>query len=439
MNYQEELSSFAEGFQLKQVDEAKLRRAKLILLDSITAIVEGNQTDHMIKLQDEMLKSKRQHEANRAFIYGTNKKSEPHLAAFVNGVAMVSQEMDEGNPVAKGHPSCHYLPSMLAFSEMSEVSGFSFLESFVVGYEIGARAGAAIQLKNNIHPHGNWGLIGSSFAIGKLQGFTKKEYEASFSMGSSLPNVSLWTPVIEGHRIRDVYIGLNNLHACLIPTLVRAGFSSSPTSIEEIYGDGILGEKLVPEKLVEGLGETFYLMNTYFKFYSFCRFCHSPIDGMRKLLQREELSAESIDTINVYTYSLAAKLSHQEVSNEYAGKFSIPYAISSTVLPNASHEQIVELAKKVFVFEDEELTKLLPHKRNSRVEVITKDKRKVVEHVEGATGDSSEQNLEERVLSKCKRTLQAIIGPTRTDELVTKVMNLENVEDMRSVLKLLVL
>lgn len=439
MVFQEKLGIFAESFQLDQVNNEVLQRSKVIILDSITAIVEGNQTRPLKNLQNQFFLSNQDRNIDLTSIYGTDKKIQSHLASFVNGVAMVCDEKDEGNPIAKGHPSCHFLPAILAYSETHEVSGDNFLKSFIVGYETGARAGASIQLKSNIHPHGNWGLIGSGFAMGKLQNFTAQQYQTGFSICSSLPNLSLWTPVIEGHRIRDVYIGLNNLHAQLIPTLVRAGFSSSPSSFEEIYGEGILGEKLVPEKLVEGLGTVFYLMNTYFKFYSFCRFCHSPIDGMLKVLEKEKLSPESIDRINVYTYSLAAKLSNQEVNNDYAGKFSIPYAVASTLLASGSHEQINELAKKVFVYEDENLTKLLPHKRNSRVEVITRDQRKLEMVVEGAKGDSTEENLEEQVISKCKQTLQAIIGPSQTDELIEQLMNLESVEDMRSILKLIVL
>ncbi|WP_017754688.1 MmgE/PrpD family protein [Calidifontibacillus oryziterrae] len=437
MGYQYELTRFSINFKLSQVNPNVLRRAKIIILDSLTAIIAGNQTDQLSRLHNEIMKTSSYLSEQVSSVYGTNIKLSSYVAAMINGIAMVTEEMDEGNPIAKGHPACHFIPSLLTYSEQNKVSGYRFLESFIVGYEIGVRAGASINLKENIHPHGNWGLIGSGFAIGKLHNFTEIEYKRGLSLCGSLPNITLWKSVIEGHRIRDVFIGLNNMYSCIVPSLVRAGFSGSPSSIEEIYGNGILGEKFSQEKIVEGLGKTFSLMNTYFKFYPFCRFCHSPIDGILKVLRNEKFSPQSIEKINVYTYSLAAKLSNQEVNNEYAGKFSIPYAISSMFFNESKHEEILGFAKKVFVFEDDELTKLLPYKRNSRLEVMTKDNKKLIVEVEGARGDAHEEDLEEKVIQKCSRLLETVIGPSKTAVFINQIMDLESVQDMRPVIQLL--
>jgi 2-methylcitrate dehydratase PrpD len=436
MDYQDQLSLFSINFKLNNLQQEVLNRAKLIFLDSLTAIIEGNQSPHIVKLQKNISYNSNDNSQRNTGIYGTQLKNNPYLASLVNGIAMVSEEKDEGNPIAKGHPSCHFLPSLLAYAEGNNVSGSKLLESFIVGYEIGVRTGSAINLRNEIHPHGNWGLIGSGYAIGKILDFSNEEYKRIFSLGSSLPNVSLWHSVLEGHRIRDVYIGLNNLHTLFLPSLVKAGFTSSPTSIEEIYGKGLLGNKFIPEKMTEELGTNFYLMKTYFKFYPYCRFCHSPIDGILEVVEKEKLTSDMIEKINVYTYSLAARLSEQHVNNDFAGKFSIPFAIAGMISNQSSPDEISQLAEKVFVYEDQELTKLLPYERNTRIEVQTKSNNAYTVYVKGATGDSNEENLEEKVKLKCRITLESILGPSQAESLVEQIMNLESIDNLQQMFEL---
>jgi 2-methylcitrate dehydratase PrpD len=221
-----------------------------------------------------------------------------------------------------------------------------------------------------------------------------------------------------------------------LPFLVRAGFSGSPTSVEEIYGNGLLGNHFDADKLTEELGTDFYLMETYFKFYSFCRFCHSPIDAILEMLKEKTLSPKMVERIDVYTYSLAAKLSHQHVENDFAGKFSIPYAIASMFFTGENSEEILPFAKKVFVYEDPDYTNLLPYQRKARVEVITTDNENATVTVTGAKGDANEENLEENVIEKCKRTLQPILGEAKATQLVELVMNLEEIDNMKTLMEL---
>lgn len=436
MDFKQALSDFAKGFQLKDTPEDVIARSKLILLDSLTAIISGNQLDHLKELQDETaLKNEDVTPGTR--IYGTRHKAPAHLAAMINGIAMVSEEMDEGNPLAKGHPSCHFLPALLAIAEEKKVSGSTFLESFIVGYEVGARAGSAINLRGEIHPHGNWGMIGSSFAVGKLSGYTKEQYIAGVDLSTSFSAVSLWQPVLEGHRIRDIHIGMNNLHATLVPSFTRSGFTSSPSTIESLYDGGILGTAFDRAKMTEKIGREYYLKKTYFKFYAFCRFCHSPIDATEALIEENDLQADAIERIDVHTYSLAAKLSGQEVANEYAGKFSIPVAVASSFYKEGSEEEVAALAKQVFVYEDPELTKLLPNERNTRLEVTLKNGKTLSSFASGATGDATDENLEQNVIEKCRQHLAGAIGRDAADRLIDQILHIESSEDTRFIAEII--
>ncbi|MBD7936377.1 MmgE/PrpD family protein [Cytobacillus sp. Sa5YUA1] len=436
MEYQQVLSEYATNFQLHDASEEVKRRAKLIILDSITAIIHGNQSSHMLKLQEDIS----QNEANKGYatIVGRQASINLQMAAFINGIAMVSEEMDEGNPIAKGHPSCHFFPTLLAYAETSHCNGRDFLKSFILGYEIAARAGAAITLRDDIHPHGNWGVIGAIFALGKMKNYHAHDYERGFYLSSSLPNVSLWQPVLEGHRLRDVYVGLNNMHSFLIDHLITAGFSSSPNAMKQIYGGGILGKRFQSEKIIEKLGDEYYLLKTYFKFYDFCRFCHSPMDGVNKLLKMETIVPEDVERVDIFTYSMAAMLNNQNVKNAYAGKFSIPYAVASLFYPKRNqNEERLNFAEKVFVHEDVNMTQLLPDQRNSRVVLKMVDQRQFNMAVSGASGDAYEEGLEERVIEKSERTLAKVLSCQRAKKLIEEILSIEDSDDIATITELM--
>lgn len=437
MGFEQQLSSFAHNFSLEKVDQKVVDRAKLIILDSIASIVEGNLMQEPNNLAQRFSKLQ---SSSVSTVLGTQFQSESHLAALVNALGMVSQELDEGNQLAKGHPACHFIPALLAVSEKDQKNGRQFLESFVVGYELGARVGASITLKENIHPHGNWGLIGASFALGKIEGFAYEEYVQALAVSGSLPYISLWQPVLEGHRMRDLFIGLTNLNAVLLPNIVLSGYSGRIESIEEIYTQH-LGTHFDSQRLVDEIGVKYYLMHSYFKFYPFCRFCHAPIDAVYRFKEMEDVTSEMIQEINVYTYASASKLNFQNVRNQFAGKFSIPYTMATTMVQLEHNiinvnERVKELANKINVFEDPEITKLLPKERKTRVEILlTYGKTLTLEVTQGLNAEpsSNENELRQKVIQKADKMLRAVLGNEKSKTLIDTILELENVEDMREV------
>ncbi|MFM8992105.1 MAG: MmgE/PrpD family protein, partial [Alphaproteobacteria bacterium] len=68
-------------------------------------------------------------------------------AAFLNGVAGTALELDEGNRFARGHPCIHVLPAAIVAAERAGASGRDFLLALCLGYELGARIGAAASLR----------------------------------------------------------------------------------------------------------------------------------------------------------------------------------------------------------------------------------------------------------------------------------------------------
>ena len=146
-DYLDQIADFAACFAIDDIPDHVVHRAKLVLADSIGAIVGGAAEPEIQSLAREICKS-----GGPASILGTRFNADPAKAAFVNGSAGTFLEMDEGNQFCKGHPGMHAIPAILAtVDEMAAhgkpVTAQEFLAALVIGYEIGARVGIACNLR----------------------------------------------------------------------------------------------------------------------------------------------------------------------------------------------------------------------------------------------------------------------------------------------------
>src|SRR5699024_11387864 len=101
--------SFAKQFSINETDKLVIERAKLILLDSITAMALGNKYEKIIKLT----KSIDNENDGQVPLVGTNKLIEKRDAAFINGIDMVSNELNEGNQKENSHHAANFLLALL--------------------------------------------------------------------------------------------------------------------------------------------------------------------------------------------------------------------------------------------------------------------------------------------------------------------------------------
>ncbi|AOV07414.1 MmgE/PrpD family protein [Sporosarcina ureilytica] len=444
MNYLDKVASFAHSLSIFNITEEVRERVKLLILDTFTAIVVGNQHLEVSQLADSVTSFKSTGNNELGFILGTNMLTDYRTAAFINGIGMVSDELDEGNQIAKGHPACHYFSALLMLALQNKKSGSDFLTAFIVNYEISVRMGASVQLKRSIHPHGNWGVFANGFGVGKLLGWeNKNDYIQAAMLSTSFSMPTLWQSVLEGHQVRNIMIGLNNLHTTLLPDLVESGFSASAFTPEKIF-NGVLADSFDTTYITKNLGEEFYLLSSYFKFYPYCRFCHSPIDATLSLIKGRKI--DEIKGVYIETYSSAAKLKEQKVENEFAGKFSIPYAVAMELsnrrypLINGREKErkIQELMKKIFVFEKKLYTELLPNKRITTVKIEWENGETNSTTVQRAKGDIDEYKLTEKVILKSKEYLFPILGEDKVERFIETVLKLDRVEELTTVIKPLV-
>src|SRR5689334_4867750 len=115
---------------------------------------------------------------------GTDVRTTAGHAALMSAVAACSQELDEGNKYAAGHPAAHVVFAAVAAAQQASdagvrVTGERFLAAVAAGYEVAARFGRAVRRAPAWHPHGHWGTTGAACAAAMVLGATRSQVAAA--------------------------------------------------------------------------------------------------------------------------------------------------------------------------------------------------------------------------------------------------------------------
>ena len=441
----EKLAKFCAETTFSQLDFQVVERTKLIISDTIGAILGGIVEPEV----REFLKFRagQKSKDRKVKIIGLNKWAEQSDASLIHGIAGTTLEMDEGNQFAKGHPAIHVLPALVSVVQSrllpQNISGQEFLNAFAIGYDVGARIGLASQLNPHMHPHGTWGVIGAASAIGVLLKFGHREHMQLMNISSSLTTASSRKTMLQGGTVRNVYAGLSNQMAHLAIDLIQSGFTGEVDGIGSIFGN-VVSENLNDNLLLEKLGQRFEVMRNYFKLHACCRFNHAALDCLHDLMRdHQELSNfEQISFIDVESYNLAAELDDPRPQNMLAAKFSVPFALATTLVNKNSqvlsfagdalkNEKTMALSKKVSVKEISSMTEMLPEFRPAKVTIGMKSGKVFRHSVKTNKGDwqspYSADELENKFHSLANRSL----SQKKSKVLYDKLQNLERIADMR--------
>ncbi|KAA9161610.1 MmgE/PrpD family protein [Amycolatopsis acidicola] len=334
-------------------------------------------------------------------VVGGGTLTDPVTAAWLNGPATVCLELDEGNKYAKGHPAAHVFPAVLALAAELDVAGEELAAALLAGYEVAARFGEATSLRSGTHPHGNWGVAGAAAGCARLLGLDAERTAAAIDAGSGLPVAGHFDSALDGNPVRDTWLGAANASGIAAARLAVAGSARNTGTAARTLGE-LLGS-FDPEKLGEGLGSRFLISGNYFKRHSSCSYTHPVADLL--IDARAHVDVAEVTEIEVHTHALAAGLDRTTWHNQLSAMFSTPFVAAVALLhgevaprytelaPQEAPE-IADLAKRVRVIEDPELTKRLPANRAARITVRLADGRSHTAEAANPVGDTDFQPLD---------------------------------------------
>ena len=425
-------ANFIEKSPKIEIPNATLHSAKLIVADCLGAIIGG-----MAEPEIRMLAES---EGDNVFeILDEAKKVTDETISFLFGTAGTVLEMDEGHQFAKGHPGMHIFPALLAAARNREFSGEEFLRAFIIGYDVGARIGLASNLNPNMHPHGTWGGLGAAAGMAVMNKMNAREASEYLNIVSSLTLATSRKTMLEGATVRNSYTGVSNKMAHVGLMLLKAGFTGEQDGIKSIFGS-VVSNKFDDKSAVELLGKRFEVSRNYFKLHACCRYNHAALDALWKIIEQhsEVKDINQIEKIEVQSYNLAAELKDQNPRNVLACKFSVPFAIATTLANLDSgvlsftenmrtNKNIQNLCQKVTIVEDTNMTGKLPNLRPADVYIQMANGSTFKAQVTTNRGDWQDPYSEEELKQKFISLTTRLWSQKKALNVYSKSMKLEKI------------
>ena len=444
MDYLSRLASCANDIKLASLPSSTVAAAKLVLLDTIGAMVAGSAQPENLRLA---ALAARRSPHGLSTLLGHGLKSDSLLATFANAAAGVALEMDEGNRLGGGHPAIHVIPAALAVAEELDVGGARLLEAVIAGYEVGSRIGGATVVRPNVHSHGTWGTISTAVAVARLHGLRSEEIRHVINLSASMTPANTWTPALEGATVRNAYPGRSGLEGILAVDLHQAGFSALDDAPSDVYGT-ILAERFDPEEAVAGLGESYRIEQNYFKFHACCRMNHPALDALMALRAEHRFVGDDVAAVRITSIPFGLRMLETAPRTMLGAKFSIPYAVAAALVLGRTDtpafeeclledQRILAMAKRVEVAADDEMALKRADYPTAHVKVELRDGRVLSQTTGVVRGDAANPVSSEEVVAKFLSLAAERLGEPRAREVVETVGKTDALDTVRNLTVLL--
>lgn len=411
------LGEFAADIRLDDIPDDVVDRGRLLLLDTIGALVGGLRYPEVRRL------------AGRLGTGGGGEPGGPIPAApfgllVTLGSAATWLDTDSGGsfhpqghrlpPVPTAHPAPHSLPVLL-HAAAHGLDDRRLLEIFLVANEIGMRAGTATSLRPGLHPHGIHGPGAAAVAAGALRGLDAEQLTAAFTLGSSLPLAATLAAPMRGGTVRNLWTGLGAAYGASVVGLVAGGARAADGGFAALHDRAVCTD-LSSDQLLGGLGSRWELANSYLKPYACARWIHPALDALGEALLDGGIRAADVEAVEVDTFAFAASLDARAVDSDLHARFSLPYCLAALAVDGElladgflgdrlGRAELAEFAARVRVREEPSYSAALPRERPTRVTVRTRDGRTGQAEVRNARGNPADPLTAADVAEKLRRNV----------------------------------
>lgn len=264
----------------------------------------------------------------KAVLVGRQQKISQEAAALYNGFQAHLLDLDDVHGDVRGHPSAVILSALMS-AAAPETSGARFLAAYIIGVEIMARLGKAL---NPYHYGRGWhntatlGSIAAAGAICYLEDVETESFAQSMSVAATLAG---GLRLQSGTPVKPLHAGIAARNAVNAYSWVKSGIYAEK---EFLFGKGafldVYGEQADPTELFLNWGQQWkiYDPGLWFKKYPFCSAAMAGADAAQQLYQLHFFKPEEIKRIAVGFFpGKDAALIVREPKTGEEGRFSIEY------------------------------------------------------------------------------------------------------------------
>lgn len=259
------LAEFAAGLAFDRLPPEVVAHHKLLVLDTLGCGLFGATTPPY-RIVANLVESWGGTEA--ATVWGNGLRVPAANAAFVNGVAVESYELDD---TGADHTGCAAVTAALAAAEeRGGVCGRALLTAIVAGFEVKARIYLSgqpteMRLDRGYHDFGN--SFAAAVATGSVLGFDADRMTHALCMAASQVG-----GLYHASMVKRMHPGWQAHGGVVAAQLVERGLFGVNDILERQWG-GFFSAYYAgfdPDMLVGGLGERFFAQSHGFKYFAAC-------------------------------------------------------------------------------------------------------------------------------------------------------------------------
>jgi 2-methylcitrate dehydratase PrpD len=436
MNFTDGVVEFVRDTGWEDLPAAVQHQARRCLLDLVAATLAGTQTP----VAGIVAQFSRAHfGGDGATILAGGHRVSAIGAALANGFAANALDIDDGYRRVKGHPGACVLPALLAAAELCRepVTGREFLTDLVIGYEAGIRAGLIQHARYaTYHASGSWGAVAAAAVAGRLLLLSPVQLRHALGIAEYHAPIGAMMKGIDKPAMTKDSIGWGAMTGVAAALLAQQGF----TGVEPLFSD-------TPEPAwILSLGDSYEILNLYFKPYACCRWAQPAITGALHLARQYRLAPDEVESISVRTFQAAAQLSRARPQNTEEAQYNLAYPVAAAlvdgelgprqVLPPRIHDpRLLELAGRVAVQVEPAYEALFPAQTLADVAVTTRDGRTLTTAACRPTWEPPDALPSDGELEKkFYRLVEPVCGRARARKIAEAIWQFDALPDARSFL-----
>lgn len=434
---------FCTGLDYEELPPVAIQRVKHFFIDYIGIALHASTLDSSQPVR--RLAAQRPIPGG-ATLLGRPDPVNAHWAAFANGMAAHSMELDDTYLPGSIHNESFVFSPSLALAEERGISGKRFVTAIVAGFEVACRVAAALQPAatnaRGFHPTGTTGALGAAAAAGTLLGLDAEQMSVAIGVACSQAG-GLLEFVTDGTWTKRFHGGWAAHAGIVAAELAHYGMTAPHTAIEGKFGylhaySGSANSAL----LAPGEGLNLAILHTALKHYPCNYYIQAVNDAVLELAARDDLRLEDVRSIVVYTVQAAISLVCEPIEQKRNPKviidaqFSVPFNVALGLISkrvsfvdftpqNFAAPEIRRLMYMTTCCVDPALDAQYPAAWPARVEVSLADGRTLCASVQHAKGDPRNPLSEDEVIAKHRSIVAGIVDRQTDDAILDFILHLE--------------
>jgi len=451
MNETRTLAEFVARLRYEDLPQAVVDQACRIVVDTVGCAISAWTEDpekSRIALEIARLYAS---DSGASVIGIAGVSSQAAFAALANGILANAADNDDTHKRALLHTGSVVVPPALALAQTGRLSGRELILALVAGYEVAVRVGMAVMPTHYRfwHSTATNGTFGAAACAAKALKLDADGVQRALGLAGTQA-AGLNTFFESGDMTKSIHPGKAAFNGILSAQLAQLGATSPPAILEHPKGYlNAYSTEPKPQKLIEGLGTSWEILQNGFKYFPSILASHSPIQATLAIVQKHAIDPAQIAHITNETYNtVKSHFSNKDVSTVMAARVSVPYCIAIAAVDRKLTQAQFSLARindplvravlaNTEVIADAELNKLYPDKFPARVTITLKNGKSFQETVLFPKGDPQDPLSPAELEAKFRDNVQAMLGAARAGQLLQAIYALPEARDVDALSALL--